>query len=116
MSFNPERFLGDSPERDPHSLAFGFGRRICPGRILADSNLYLTISTSLAAFDISKAVRDGKEVDLQPRFLPGMVSHPAPFVVSIKPRDPRYEGIIRSVEDELLWETRDADMVRGMLK
>lgn len=116
MSFNPERFLGDSPERDPHSLAFGFGRRICPGRILADSNLYLTISTSLAAFDISKAVRDGKEIDLQPHFLPGMVSHPAPFVVGIKPRDPKYEEIIRSVEDELSWETRDADMVRAMLK
>ncbi|BCS17694.1 cytochrome P450 [Aspergillus puulaauensis] len=116
MSFNPERFLGDSPERDPHSLAFGFGRRICPGRILADSNLYLTISTSLAAFDIGKAVRDGKEVDLQPHFVPGMVSHPAPFVVGIKPRDPKYEEIIRSVEGELLWETRDADMVRGMLK
>jgi cytochrome P450 len=25
--FNPERFLGDKPERDPHKMAFGYGRR-----------------------------------------------------------------------------------------
>ncbi|KAL4923087.1 cytochrome P450 [Aspergillus undulatus] len=116
MSFKPERFLGDNPELDPYSFAFGFGRRICPGRILADSNIYLTISMSLAAFNIGKAVRDGKEIDVQPHFLPGMISHPAPFVVSIKLRDPKYEEITRSVENEHPWETRDADMVRGMLR
>lgn len=115
MTFTPERFLGDTPERDPHSVVFGFGRRICPGRILADSNIFLTISMSLAAFNIGKAVRDGKEVDIQPRFLPGMISHPAPFEVGIKPRDPKYEEIVRSVKDGLQWETRDADIVRGML-
>ncbi len=74
------------------------------------------MSMSLASFNIGKAVRDGKEIDVQPRFSPGMVSHPAPFVVGIKPRDPKYEEIIRSVEDELQWETRDADIVRGMFK
>lgn len=26
-TFNPERFLGSSAERDPRELAFGFGRR-----------------------------------------------------------------------------------------
>ncbi|KAL3477054.1 cytochrome P450 [Aspergillus californicus] len=116
MSFKPERFLGENPERDPYSFIFGFGRRICPGRILADSSIYLTISMSLAAFNIGKPVCDGKEIHAQPRFLPGMISHPAPFVVSIKPRDPKYEDIIRSVQDEHPWETRDADIVRGMLK
>ena len=30
-AFNPERFLGSNPERDPKTIAFGFGRRICPG-------------------------------------------------------------------------------------
>ena len=35
MTFKPERFLGAdgrAPEMDPHNLAFGFGRRVCPGR------------------------------------------------------------------------------------
>ncbi|KAL4994465.1 cytochrome P450 [Aspergillus recurvatus] len=114
MSFNPERFLGDKPERDPQTLSFGFGRRICPGRILAESNIYLTIAMSLAAFKIRNPVHDGKEVDVQPHFLPGITSHPAPFELSIQLRDPKYAGMILSVQDEHPWETKDADMVRGM--
>jgi hypothetical protein len=27
LTFNPERFLGTSPEQDPSDIAFGFGRR-----------------------------------------------------------------------------------------
>jgi cytochrome P450 len=37
--FKPERFLKngqlDSSVRDPMDIAFGFGRRICPGKHLA---------------------------------------------------------------------------------
>ncbi|KAE8138727.1 cytochrome P450 [Aspergillus pseudotamarii] len=40
----PERFLGDNPELDPHTIAFGFGRRICSGRLLADSTVFLRIA------------------------------------------------------------------------
>lgn len=53
--FRPERFLGTesfSPERDPYDLVFGFGRRKCPGRIIADVELFLVIATCLAVFDI----------------------------------------------------------------
>jgi cytochrome P450 len=32
--FNPERFLGSHPEPDPRGIAFGFGRRICPGTFM----------------------------------------------------------------------------------
>ena len=39
--FNPDRFLGPNPETDPHTLCFGFGRRICPGRKLADASVFL---------------------------------------------------------------------------
>ncbi|KAL4745449.1 hypothetical protein BDW72DRAFT_211322 [Aspergillus terricola var. indicus] len=116
MSFKPERFLGDKPERDPQTLAFGFGRRVCPGRILADSSIYLTIVMSLAAFSISKPVRDGEEVDVQPHFMPGITSHPAPFELDIRLRDPKYEQMILSVQDEHPWETEDADIVRGMIE
>lgn len=40
-AFNPDRYLGPHPETDPHTLCFGFGRRICPGRELADSSIWL---------------------------------------------------------------------------
>ena len=34
-TFNPERFLGSNPERDPREFAFGFGRRYVPPLIFA---------------------------------------------------------------------------------
>ncbi|KAK0185227.1 cytochrome P450 [Armillaria mellea] len=40
FKFNPDRFIRTEtkePELDPYTMVFGFGRRICPGRMLADS-------------------------------------------------------------------------------
>jgi hypothetical protein len=108
MSFNPGRFLqhedGIAPECDPQKLVFGFGRRICPGRFLADASLFLTIAKSLAVFDIAKGLgEDGKEVDLPAGFLPGIISHPSPFRVQIRPRSERAQMLIGSVEAEEPW-------------
>jgi cytochrome P450 len=50
--FNPERFLGDYPEPDPRRAVFGFGRRICPGRYLADSTLFLACASVLSTFNL----------------------------------------------------------------
>jgi cytochrome P450 len=62
--FNPERFLGTKPELDPRSCIFGFGRRICPGRLLADQNVFIAFATALAVLNISKAVDvNGQEID-----------------------------------------------------
>jgi hypothetical protein len=116
MTFNPSRFLGETPEPDPRNYVFGFGRRICPGRVLADSNIFLTIAQSLAAFRIGKMVRDGEEVPIKSQYTPGTISHPVPFEVSIEVRDQAYEGIVRSVEQ---WDPRsgdDAEVLRGIVK
>ncbi|EMD35994.1 hypothetical protein CERSUDRAFT_52911 [Gelatoporia subvermispora B] len=54
QAFLPERFLDPAhPTIDPAIWAFGFGRRICPGRYLAENSLFMFISTLLWAFDIS---------------------------------------------------------------
>lgn len=53
--FSPERFLNDgvnAPDPDPNP-AFGYGRRICPGRHFSDSELFITIASVLAVFIIS---------------------------------------------------------------
>jgi len=107
-TFNPDRFLGEVPEPDPHTVAFGFGRRICPGRILADNALFLNIAQSLSVFSISKA-KDAAGNDIEPvvKFLPGVVSHPAPFVNSIKPRSAHHEAMIRSLERKYPWKESD---------
>jgi hypothetical protein len=109
--FRPERFLGSlehEPEPDPHNVSFGFGRRICPGRVLADSSIYLTVAQSLAVFAISKTVENGKEIEPVVQFSPGIISHPAPYQTSVKPRSPEHEALIRAVEVEHPWEKSDA--------
>lgn len=60
--FNPERYIGNQPQRDPRSIVFGFGRRTCPGENLADASLFISCAMSLAVFDIAKAVENGVEV------------------------------------------------------
>ncbi|KXN89187.1 O-methylsterigmatocystin oxidoreductase [Leucoagaricus sp. SymC.cos] len=56
LEFIPERFLRDGQldpsVRDPSITAFGFGRRICPGRHMSDISLFLTIASFLSCFEI----------------------------------------------------------------
>lgn len=86
-TFNPERFLKDgqiNPDvKDPDQMgAFGFGRRYfvlrwmiilyspgdtsfraCPGKYFALRVMFLTISHTLATFDISKCLdEDGNPI------------------------------------------------------
>ncbi|KAJ9267651.1 hypothetical protein DTO212C5_5890 [Paecilomyces variotii] len=115
MAFKPERYLSPTPEPDPHSLAFGFGRRVCPGRILAENSLYLSIVQSLAVFKISKAVdQTGKEIDPVVSPQAGIVCHPNPFKTNIKPRSERHETLIQSIEQIHPWEESDANVLEGI--
>ncbi|KAK6985030.1 cytochrome P450 [Favolaschia claudopus] len=77
-NFNPERFLLNgklNPEmRDPEA-AFGFGRRICPGRHVATSTLWITVASILSTFSIRKAKKeDGEVIEPTNEYLPGLVS------------------------------------------
>lgn len=114
MTFNPERFLETEThpaEIDPHNLAFGFGRRICPGRGFADSTIFLTVVRSLQAFRIGKLVRDGREIEPAVDYLPGVISHPKAFEISITPRSKEHELFIRSIEIEHPWDKGDIVIV-----
>lgn len=91
----------------------GFGRRICPGRLLVESSVWLTVARSLAVFDISKAVEDGKEVEPDVQFTPGIISHPHPFRASIKPRSKGYEALIQRVEVDHPWGASDAGKLKS---
>ncbi|KAF5963181.1 oxidoreductase [Fusarium bulbicola] len=114
MGFNPERFLstdGNQPEQDPHTYTFGFGRRVCPGRVLADNALFLNIAQSLAVLHIGKN-ENGAQPELL--FTPGMVSHPEPFKAAITPRSPHHEELIRSLEQQFPWEQSDSHIIEKM--
>ena len=56
--FKPERFLNEdgSVRDDPKlSLAFGIGKRICPGRHFVDAIIFIVTSSVLAVFNVTKA-------------------------------------------------------------
>ncbi|GJC89981.1 O-methylsterigmatocystin oxidoreductase [Colletotrichum liriopes] len=117
MGFKPERFLaseGHEPEADPHKFVFGFGRRICPGRNLAENSIFLTVAQTLAVYSLSKPVRDGRVVEPSIKFTPGVISHPAPFDISIKPRSPHHEKLIRAIEETYPWQPSDAKTLESL--
>ncbi|KAF5327069.1 hypothetical protein D9619_004660 [Psilocybe cf. subviscida] len=98
--FRPERYLKDGKldlsVRQPEASAFGFGRRICPGRFLSDSSLFSMVSSTLHAFDITPALdKNGIPIPLSTQMTSGLVSYPEPFTIDIKPRSPAAEALIR---------------------
>ncbi|EJD39100.1 cytochrome P450 [Auricularia subglabra TFB-10046 SS5] len=98
MKFDPERYLRAAPpgiNEDPKSSAFGFGRRECPGKYIADSSVWLLVAMTLAAFDISKAVDgNGKPITPQENYASGTISHPLPFKCDIKLRSAKWDQLI----------------------
>jgi cytochrome P450 len=98
FKFNPERFLGPEPQQDPRDIFFGFGRRICPGRVLADSSLFISCAMALAVFDITKYSKDGIVVEPVVEQTTGTISHPKPFKCIIKPRSPKALDLIKADE------------------
>ncbi|KAF9024346.1 cytochrome P450 [Hymenopellis radicata] len=78
--FNPSRFKMGGRQHDHISVAFGYGRRICPGRYMAVDQLWLSIAAVLSLFDIRSCG------PTEARFASGMISHPLRFRCEIKPR------------------------------
>ncbi|KAM0285187.1 hypothetical protein ACHAQH_001618 [Verticillium albo-atrum] len=113
-SFDPDRFLSPRNEPDPTSEAFGYGRRICPGRFFADSGLYLNIAQLLATFDIHEAVdSSGKAVGSNATPKPGILSYPTEFQLKMTPRGTAQVDLIRRLEKEYPWEASDAHLLKG---
>ncbi|KAK8064424.1 cytochrome P450 [Apiospora phragmitis] len=101
-AFKPERFLGPDPAPHP-DFVFGFGRRVCPGKLLAEQSVWLTVAHSLAVFDISGSGGSPESKASGSMFVGGMVSHPAPYEATIRPRTPGHEALIREVERTHPW-------------
>ena len=78
-TFKPDRFLRDgvlNPDvPSPMNVAFGFGRRICPGRYMARDAVWIAIASILATFEIRKALDEkGNDVEPLDGCVPGVVS------------------------------------------
>lgn len=62
--FIPERYLpGGGATLTTADVAFGYGRRICPGRFMGRATDWIAIASILSALDISPALDEhGKEI------------------------------------------------------
>ncbi|KAL7956852.1 cytochrome P450 [Trichoderma compactum] len=110
--FDPERYLGARNEPEPMD-AFGYGRRVCPGRFIAQETLFFTISRTLAVFKIGKAIENGKPVDFEPKHTIGWLDHPQEFPYSIVPRSDKHAELIRRVEIDHPWEGSSVGTIQG---
>ncbi|KAJ6554749.1 cytochrome P450 [Mycena capillaripes] len=98
-TFKPERFLLDgklNPAVKNPEAAFGFGRRLCPGRHMALSSIWITVVSILATFDITKAVDEkGNVIEPSHEYLSGIISTPLPFKCSIRPRSQETVALVQ---------------------
>ncbi|KAK0469989.1 cytochrome P450 [Desarmillaria tabescens] len=110
MAFRPERFMHapdvkDGGPREPNTIAFGWGRRICPGRFLAENSLWLHVATTLHCFNILPVTGSNGKAVIPPRdYTSGLASRPKPFPCHIRPRNADVVELIKhsvaGVEDQ----------------
>lgn len=114
-TFKPERFLEPYNEPSATSVIFGFGRRICPGKTLADSTLFLTVAQSLAALSIRKTLDErGHEIEPKHTFGPGVLALPGPFKINVAPRSKEYERLIEKVGKQYAPKQSGAESLKSM--
>jgi hypothetical protein len=106
--FNPDRFMNPDGTLtdDTVSMVWGFGRRICPGRHLAEASLWSAMACLLSVYKFSKAKDEaGREIEIKPKWHGGLTVYvsvgmdsleslliyhfrrPVQFPCSITPRD-----------------------------
>ncbi|KAI0346960.1 CyP450 monooxygenase [Trametopsis cervina] len=98
--FDPDRFLKDGEinraVRNPTTIAFGFGRRICPGRHFAQDHVFLMIASILHTFDIEPAVDEyGNQINPNPQATKGITAQPEKLPCVLRARSAAAESLIR---------------------
>ncbi|KAH7908374.1 cytochrome P450 [Hygrophoropsis aurantiaca] len=118
FTFNPARFLPRAgistlpgiegrAEPDLGSLPYGFGRRICPGMHMADSEVWIYTAMFLWAFNIKKSGADvstgaNHTVTQQPenwqsiKLSEGGIQCPIPFGVELAVRSEELKAVIQA--------------------
>ncbi|KAF6751123.1 cytochrome P450 98A3 [Ephemerocybe angulata] len=94
LDFVPERYLKDGKLNpavlDPEAAAFGYGRRICPGRHFSNDALFLFAASVLATFTIHpKKDEHGNPIPAKFEIENHNVAKPLPFECEFVPRPGR---------------------------
>ncbi|KAF9525611.1 cytochrome P450 [Crepidotus variabilis] len=112
-AFRPDRFLNEDGQLKPTHpttkgeghVTYGFGRRICVGRYVANNTLFIDIAHILWACKIEKAKNfDGTDVKYNDHanLKEGLVVRPAPFRNVIKPRFAEAPKIVAEQKERLI--------------
>ncbi|KAI0051065.1 cytochrome P450 [Auriscalpium vulgare] len=105
MQFNPARHLDASGNlapspvdtKDEGHVMYGFGRRICVGRHVANDSLFMDMALMLWAFKMEPAKNAAGEVvplDVDSFVDSGLVSRPVSFDWTVSPRFPEAATIL----------------------
>ncbi|TRM58284.1 cytochrome P450 [Schizophyllum amplum] len=105
--FDPDRYLsreeGGRGEPFP-SAQFGFGRRVCPGRVVGEANVFIAIATMLHVLTLRKAKDDaGNEITVDPetaKYTTGLTSHPETVLCDIVPTSENAKRLVAAYQTE----------------
>ncbi|KAI9457954.1 cytochrome P450 [Lactarius psammicola] len=98
--FDPARYLVENRVKVPDGreeghTTFGFGRRTCPGRHVAEGTLAIDIATLLWAMRFERPEGVQAELDLRGFVEGGLSAHPLPFEYKAVPRFAEAEGMLK---------------------
>ncbi|KAI0072731.1 cytochrome P450 [Panus rudis PR-1116 ss-1] len=101
--FNPDRFLtgeGRTPPLDPRGPLFGFGRRQCPGKDLAEATIFIALTSLFHVFKFSPAKdTEGNPMPIDTNHMEHSVRHVKPFACDIKRRWLQAESLVRNHQE-----------------
>ncbi|KAL6353304.1 hypothetical protein LRP88_13796 [Fusarium phalaenopsidis] len=101
--FNPDRYepLVKGGAGEPFPVGnFGFGRRVCVGRFLADNSVWIMVATMLATLEFRKKMGpDGSPIEPRVQFTNGGTCHPEHFECDIRPRSHKAAVLIGANHD-----------------
>lgn len=100
-TFDPTRFIarpGHPAQLDPRTFTFGFGARVCPGRHVAQAQVFIAAAHLLWAYNFSPVPGDFPTVE----FTFGHVSAPKEFKCTITPRSEHVVNMLRSLDAILI--------------
>jgi len=101
--FRPERWI---QHPDKPFYTFGFGRRSCPGKPIAQNSLFIAVARILWAYNISHCYANGKKIPIDSLdTLQVMLAGPSPFEASFNVRSLAHQQIV-----EREWESTTTDV------
>ncbi|KAH8977256.1 cytochrome P450 [Lactarius hatsudake] len=104
--FNPARYLDEKGQvkvvmdgREEGHVSFGYGRRVCPGRYVAEGTLGIDFATMLWALRFERPEGAQGELDVHTVVHSGIAAHPVPFECRAVPRFAEAEALLKEALD-----------------